>query len=169
MAAFYHWTAIPILLHNSAKLTHMRQTYMRTRAGIILSIALLIAQAQGALLQQPEQPPAKAAPTRQGKGLEGEWNGVLDVQGQKLRLVLKVKKSADGKLSGTIDSLDQSVNDIPITSVNQSGDDIKLELTGIAAIYEGKMNAAGSEISGKWKQGGASLPLIFQRSGAKAS
>lgn len=98
--------------------------------------------------------------------LEGQWNGTLDANGTKLRLVVHINKDKDGKLSAAIDSLDQNANGIPVSSVDQTGDTVKLELSAIAASFEGKMNAAGSEISGDWKQGGASLPLVLKREGA---
>jgi uncharacterized protein len=101
-----------------------------------------------------------------GRPLEGQWNGTLDANGIKLRLVLHISKDKDGKLSATIDSIDQNANGIPVTSVDQTGDTVKLELSGIGASFEGKMNAAGSEISGNWKQGGGSLPLVWKRAGA---
>ena len=95
--------------------------------------------------------------------IAGDWNGTLDVQGQKLRLVVHFKKNADGKLTGTIDSLDQGANDIPVSAVVQTGDDVKLEIAAISGGYQGKFNAAGAEITGEWKQGGASLPLVLKR------
>ncbi len=109
------------------------------------------------------QEAVKAAPS---KSLEGEWNGALEAGGQKLRLVLKIKSSGN-KLTGTIDSLDQGANDIPISSVEQKSDQVELQLSSIGASYEGKMNADGSEISGNWNQGGGSLPLTFHRSSNK--
>src|SRR5437762_7325206 len=103
------------------------------------------------------------------KSLEGEWNGTLEAGGQKLRLLLKITKSSADKLTGTIDSLDQGANDIPISSVEQKGDQVKLELSGIGASYQGKMNAESLEITGEWQQGGGSFPLVFRRSGSKDS
>lgn len=132
-----------------------------------IGVFVLAISAQAAVFQQPDQLSTAAAPTKTAMSLEGEWNGTLDTGGQKLRLTLKVKKGADGKLTGTIDSLDQNANGIPISRVDQTGDAVKLELAGIGASYEGKMNAAGSEITGQWKQGGGALPLTFQRAGSK--
>jgi len=97
--------------------------------------------------------------------LAGEWNGTLDTGATKLRLVLKVSKGAEGKLSATLDSVDQNAKGIPVSSVEQAGNSVKLGLASIGASYQGKMNAAGSEIAGEWKQGGGSLPLVFSRAG----
>jgi putative CocE/NonD family hydrolase len=99
----------------------------------------------------------------QAKSLEGDWQGTLAAGGAKLRLVLKVAKSADGKLSGTLDSPDQNANGIPISSIDQSGSEVKLQFVVIGGTYAGKMDAAGMEIAGEWKQGGQTLPLVFKR------
>ena len=118
---------------------------------------------------------AKSSPTKEqnatqqaaSKTVEGEWNGALDAGGQKLRLLVKISKGSGDKLTGTIDSLDQGANGIPISSIEQSDNDVKLELVNIGASYHGTMSADGSQISGEWKQGPASLPLVLQRSGRK--
>src|SRR5262245_32529514 len=94
----------------------------------------------------------QAAP--QSKSIAGDWNGALEAQGTKLRLVLHVKKNPDGTLAATIDSLDQNANAIPVSAVSQKGNDVKLELSGLSASYQGKLNASGTEITGEWKQGG---------------
>src|SRR5579864_3152917 len=109
---------------------------------------------------------SQGAPT-DSESIAGDWNGELDVQGHKLRLVLHLTRNPDGKLLGTIDSLDQGANGIPVSSVDQTGDDLKLELAGLAAGYEGKLNVARTEITGEWKQGGNALPLIFKRAADK--
>ena len=112
------------------------------------------------LAQAAESKPAQAA-----SGLQGEWDGTLDANGTKLRLVAKISKNKDGKLTATIDSPDQNATGIPVSSVEQTGSDVKLELSQLAASFQGKMNAAGTEITGDWKQGGASLPLLLKRAG----
>ena len=66
---------------------------------------------------------------------EGEWKGPLETGGQKLRLVIRVTKGTGEKLSGAMDSLDQGANDIPISSVEQSGDQVKLELSRGSALH----------------------------------
>ena len=103
------------------------------------------------------------------KSIAGDWNGTLDAGGQKLRLAVHLKKNADGKWTGTLDSLDQGANGIPISAVEQTGDAVKLELSAIGAGYQGKLNAAATEMTGEWKQGGGSLPLVLKRAGDKAA
>ena len=146
------------------------------RRGKSAYIATLIFVCSAAALAQlpvgfstPGFAPATTQADAQSKDLSGDWTGTLDAQGKKLRVVLHLKKNSDGKVTGSIDSPDQGANGIPLSGVEQSGDDVKLDLAGIAAGYQGKVNAAGNEITGEWKQGGAALPLIFTRAGDKAA
>jgi hypothetical protein len=97
------------------------------------------------------------------KGVEGSWQGTLDA-GEKLRLVLTVSKSTGGAYSGKLDSLDQG-SSIPIEVIAVSGDSVRLELKTVGAVFEGKLNADRSELTGTFSQGGASFPLVFKRSG----
>jgi hypothetical protein len=111
---------------------------------------------------------AAQAASPESKSIAGDWNGELNVQGTKLRLALHIKKNPDGAFVATLDSLDQNANGIPVSSVSQKGNDVKLELKGIGASYQGKLNPAGTEITGEWNQGGP-LPLIFKRAGNKGA
>lgn len=96
------------------------------------------------------------------KGLEGTWEGTLDA-GEKLRLVLIVSKVNDGAYSGKIDSLDQGAS-IPIEVITVDGNSVRLELKTVGGVFEGKLNADHSELTGTFSQGGALLPLTLKRS-----
>src|SRR5215510_2585779 len=95
------------------------------------------------------------------KGLEGVWHGTLDVGGTQLRLVLTITKSASSGYSGKVDSLDQGAT-IPVDTITATGDTVRLELKSVGAVFEGALNKDRSEMSGKFTQGGASLPLVFK-------
>lgn len=95
------------------------------------------------------------------QSLEGSWHGTLDA-GQKLRLVLTVSKSPDGAYSGKVDSLDQGAT-IPIEVIKVNGDSVRLELQTVAGVFEGKLNATSSELTGQFSQGDSVLPLTFKR------
>ncbi|HEY0006666.1 MAG TPA: hypothetical protein VGB17_17925, partial [Pyrinomonadaceae bacterium] len=82
--------------------------------------------------------------------LQGIWQGTLDVGAVKLRLVLKISKAPDGKYTGTVDSVDQGANDLPIDSISFKDGSLRFEMKAIGATYEGKMNNEGTEISGQW-------------------
>ncbi|PYP85888.1 MAG: hypothetical protein DMF61_15115 [Blastocatellia bacterium AA13] len=107
--------------------------------------------------------PAEASSAPAGRSVEGNWEGALDINGVKLRLVLKVSKGSDGVLTAKLDSPDQGVPDIPVSSIVQKDDVVKVELVKIQGAYDGKLNKDASEMSGQWKQGGQNLPLTFKR------
>src|SRR5512139_3688356 len=88
----------------------------------------------------------------------GDWVGALDVGGQKLHLVFHLAQ-AGGAWSGTIDSIDQGANGIPIGTVTVDGAKLHLDLPMIKGTYDGTLSEDGSKITGTWAQGGASLPL----------
>jgi len=93
--------------------------------------------------------------------LRGHWLGSLDVKGLKLHLALHVAKMPDGKLSGTMDSIDQGANDIPIQVVKFTAPTVHLELRTISGTYDGKLQ--DGKLTGTWKQGGTAYPLAFER------
>ena len=98
------------------------------------------------------------------QNLEGIWQGALEVNaGIQLRLVLKINKAADGSFKGTLDSIDQSANDLPIDTINFKDAALHFEMKMISASYDAKMSADGSQLDGQWKQGPSSLPLAFKR------
>jgi pimeloyl-ACP methyl ester carboxylesterase len=106
---------------------------------------------------------AQLALAQGGPGVEGNWLGTLDTGAGQLRLALKVAKAAGGSLSAKMDSVDQGANDLPVSSIAQNGMAVKFGMKLIGGAYEGTLNADGSEMSGTWKQGGATLPLVFKR------
>jgi murein DD-endopeptidase len=101
------------------------------------------------------------------KSPEGSWQGTLDA-GQKLRLALTITKNTDGTYSGSVNSIDQG-SVIPIDVITVSGDSVRIELKSVGAVFDGKLNADGSELSGQFSQGGAVLPLSFKRAQAPTS
>ena len=98
------------------------------------------------------------------QGPEGSWQGTLEAGEKKLRLALTLSKNPDGTYSGSLDSLDQGAT-IPIDVVTVKGNSVRLDLTSIGAVFEGKLNADSSELTGQFTQGD-SLPLTFKRSSA---
>jgi hypothetical protein len=99
----------------------------------------------------------------QAQDVAGDWQGTLDTGQTQLRLVLHLTKAAGGGLGATIDSLDQGVNGIPVSSVTLKDSRLNLGVDAVNGSYEGKVNADASEIDGTWTQG-QSLPLNFKRS-----
>jgi hypothetical protein len=92
----------------------------------------------------------------------GDWLGTLNVGAIKLRLTLKIMRT-DAGFAGTMDSVDQGANGIPIFSIQFQKPAVVLEIKSIAAKFNGVLADDGSEISGQWNQSGQSLPLVFKR------
>ena len=108
--------------------------------------------------------PPKSTPI--SKELEGSWEGVLDVSGQTLRLVLNLRNQPDGA-TGTLVSVNQNGIEIPLTTVTQNGLHLKIEVKSIFGSYTGDLNKQATELTGQWTQGPQTWPLTFKRAAAK--
>src|SRR5208283_765195 len=97
----------------------------------------------------------------------GEWEGTLKAGGAELRLVLHITKGEGGELKATMDSVDQGANGIPVSAITLKDSQLSLEVEAWHGTYEGKVNAAATEIEGTWSQG-QPLPLAFKRATAPA-
>ena len=95
----------------------------------------------------------------------GDWQGTLDAGGQKLRLVFHVAQGPDGKLTGTIDSLDQGAFGIPLGDVVLESDRLTIAVPPVSGSYAGEWDEATQGWRGSWSQGGASLPLALAPGG----
>jgi len=103
-----------------------------------------------------------AAPGAAQSSIEGDWQGSLAVGGANLRLAFHVK-TADGKLTATLDSVDQGAMGLPFDSVTVTDSAVKLEMKAATAVFEGTLSADGSTIDGTWTQGGMPRPLVLKR------
>jgi hypothetical protein len=65
-----------------------------------------------------------------------------------------------------IDSLDQGVKGIAISSIALDKGKVRLESQPIRATYEGQLDEKAGAISGTWTQPGGSWPLTLKRSKA---
>jgi hypothetical protein len=95
-------------------------------------------------------------------GLEGTWNGVLDVGGRQARLVLAIANQTDGTARAVLTQPDKATIELPV-ALSQSGTTVKADVRIAMAVFSGTLNAAGTELSGTWSQQGASLPLTFTK------
>src|ERR1043165_4847182 len=117
---------------------------------IMLSIFLLIASALAVAAQGPTPK------------VEGNWLATLPVGDAKVRLVLKIEKSANG-YAAKFDSPDQGATDLPIDSIVLDGTKLTFSAAQFGINYEGTLSDTGDEISGTFKQRGGSSPMIFKR------
>jgi len=91
----------------------------------------------------------------------GYWEGSL-VGTRTLRLGLNLTNQPDGTYRGTMDSFDQGVRDIPLSSLVITNRTLRVDVKRLKARFEGELKVDGTEISGMFDQGG-SLPLVLKR------
>jgi hypothetical protein len=103
--------------------------------------------------------PLKSA--RVGSELEGSWNGILDVEGRKKRLVLRMINQPDGTSVGTIVSVDDGSIELPVT-VAQDGRNLRVEVKLNGGVYVSSLNDA-NELTGTYTESGIQFPLTFHR------
>jgi pimeloyl-ACP methyl ester carboxylesterase len=106
-------------------------------------------------MAQPE--PRPVAPS----DIDGAWMGTLDTGAIQLRVVFHIANTVDG-LTATLDSLDQGVKGMPVTSVTRDAAALKMEVKSIAGGFEGRIAPDRSSITGNWTQGGGSIPLLLK-------
>lgn len=96
-------------------------------------------------------------------GIEGIWEGKLNVPGIELRIVCRISKNPDGTITATLDSPDQGVTDIPMEKIIVKDNDLYMEINSLGGIFEGKISSDFLTIEGQWKQSGQALPLTVKR------
>lgn len=99
--------------------------------------------------------------------LAGTWNGLLAAGVTSLRLRLNISKSPVGTATGTMDSLDQGANGIPLSAISLNEGKFRFEAKGVGGVFEGTLASDGTSLSGEWKQGGQALPLEFKKATTK--
>ena len=97
----------------------------------------------------------------------GTWQGEMNRPGASnadLRVILKISASATDKLVADLFLIqDQQSVEPPVTSINASGNALRITIDRLNAGYEGRMSAAGDAIQGTWIQHGKPAPLTFLR------
>src|SRR5688572_29617774 len=92
--------------------------------------------------------------------LKGDWNGTLDVPGAQLRIVFHVIKTDSGYKT-TMDSPDQNVSGIPVTTTDFSYPNVKFQISNLGVVYEGTVS--DNRITGKWMQSGQTFPFVLSK------
>lgn len=91
--------------------------------------------------------------------ITGDWNGVLSVQGMKLRLVFHLTKTDTG-YTATMDSPDQGAKGIPMTAAKFENNVLTLEHSAAQIVYTGTLDKSGV-VTGNYVQAGQTFPLIL--------
>jgi hypothetical protein len=93
-----------------------------------------------------------------GQDITGQWKGALSIQGNQIRVIFHVKKT-NSQYEAILDSPDQNASGVKVTATEFSYPNIKFEISGLDAVYEGILS--GKNISGKWVQSGTALFLAL--------
>jgi hypothetical protein len=108
-------------------------------------------------------PAQAAAPPALGMG--GIWLGTIQANGGvKLRLLLEVESDSSETLSVKMVSMDQALNEIPVSNAFLHDSIFHFEVPRSAIMYDGMMNPSKVEITGTFSQGGRTQALTFKRS-----
>jgi uncharacterized protein (TIGR03435 family) len=143
-----------ILSGSTAQRLSMARKLVLSAAGV-LSIGMPVTFGVLHASQSYAQAPAKQNP-------DDTWQGTLHVQ-KDLRTVLKITKAPDGTLKSLFYSIDQGGQPIPIKETTFQNGELKLNVEPIDGTYTGKMSPDGTTITGEWKQGDQTHPLILVR------
>jgi hypothetical protein len=100
------------------------------------------------------------------KDVQGKWQGALETGAATLHLIVDLENQADGTGAGTLTSVDQGNNEIPLSQVTQKGRSVEFNVRVIGGSFSGELNEAGTEIKGQWTQGPNNLPLVLTRPSA---
>ena len=99
-----------------------------------------------------------------GQNITGQWNGVLKVPGQTLRLVFHVQETDSG-FTATMDSPDQNAFSISVTDISFRDNTLTIKIKKLNVHYTGILN--NDTINGLFKQGGAPVPLNLYKGEVK--
>ena len=102
-----------------------------------------------------------AASTQGPSPLIGDWLGKLNTGAISLRIVFHIKVDPAGKLTATMDSPDQSAYGLPVGDVTITDKAVKFDLPAVNGSLIGTLDDSGKVITGRWEQGGASLPITL--------
>ena len=93
--------------------------------------------------------------------ITGEWNGVLKIPGKQLTIIFKISKLGDG-YSSTLDSPDQKVAGVQVTTTTFVSPVLKLTIAGAGIEYEGVLGE-DKIIRGNFKQSGMVYPMELSK------
>jgi pimeloyl-ACP methyl ester carboxylesterase len=95
-----------------------------------------------------------------GQDITGQWNGLLTVQGMKLRLVFHITKT-DAGYSSTMDSPDQGAKGIPVSSTTFENPNLTLRIPAGTIEYTAILK--DGVFIGKFRQAGLTADLDLKR------
>ena len=90
------------------------------------------------------------------------WKGILDVDPQKFKFLLKFYREQDGSMTARLDSLNEGLKGMKL-ELDRDDENCNFELKISAASYVGKLNEAKDRIEGTWTQRAVKQELNFEK------
>ena len=104
-----------------------------------------------------------------GQVITGNWEGKLETQGSKIPIIFHISKDSADQYIATFDSPDQKAFNLPCSGVIVKEDSVVLLMKILNGKYAGKLSDDKKQLTGKWYQGGGSLPLIVNKTSDKVT
>ncbi len=131
-------------------------TMLQSRA-VLLIVTLCAAVSAGAAATSPSDP-------------AGAWEGAISLPGQRLEVVVRLERSADGGLTGVISIPAQGARDLPLEALAWEPPTVRFTISGVPGEprFEGALSADGLSIEGTFRQSGLASPFRLDRAGTAA-
>jgi uncharacterized protein (TIGR03435 family) len=100
--------------------------------------------------------------------ITGSWQGTLEFPasgsqaGLRVRIVLRIARSASGTLTALNYAIDQSPEPMTTAAVSLQGSTFRYSVPALHGSYEAQLNADATVMTGNWTQG-RPLPLVLVR------
>jgi putative intracellular protease/amidase len=118
----------------------------------------------GSALAKHYQPAVKSNPSdNYSSGVLGNWHGKIVSKEGVFQVAVHIWPDKDGKLTGTLDSLDEEIGGLKLDPITFQGPDLHFTVPAVEGTYEAKLNAQESAIEGTWTQHRTSAPLVLER------
>ncbi|MGE3727774.1 MAG: serine hydrolase [Candidatus Sericytochromatia bacterium] len=119
---------------------------------------LIKAFALSAVLSLSLSSPTWALPT-------GQWQGFIQLPGQKLAVLVKLNQDEKGQWRGTIDIPAQNAKDLPLKDIRYEKNKLQFVIAGVPGepSFEGEVNAEESHFGGQFCQGGQKMAFVLER------
>ncbi len=133
---------------------------------LVWALSLTAALLAPVSAQEPEresQPSQNQAPEK--PAARPEWYGVLDAGPRVFRFVIEAEPSKEGQEVHLLRSIDEGERRFRLDpyTVDQDQKQFTFELKASQALYTSELSDDGLTATGKWKQSGNELDLVFRR------
>jgi uncharacterized protein len=114
-----------------------------------------------------QSPPDPRAPgdinAELGANLAGHWEGVIQLPGAELQVLLDFGRNEQGDLIGTVDIPMQNAKGLPLTDIVVNGDRVDFAISGVPGnpLFHGRISE--KRIDGEFKQSGQTFPFAVGR------